>query len=302
MTVPVLKATFNHLNVGTCERNQATYLEQHISAPPAGTVLDSSSGKIRQLETERSRIDGDKSFNEKPRLAVALDYLHVSSGVEGKGGMGPKGAIEVPLTLTNMKEGYPAQLMVGFSQQLAALDCLESIAIWIFSRGGTEEYERVKRGQWQRLTPTLVREKDPLKATLKFSGEEVTQLNLAMQSGVVARLPNPSKFGKGSEYRRIAQAFVEVTLRKPKPAGTGEDWAKDMLFENDPWVYPLDIQIGEAKLSPKSYWMFRRSAGERGEVPDWTWLYKTWGEVATKTGNQYPLPELVIRPYGPRPK
>ncbi len=28
-----MKAAFNQVNVGTCERNQATYLEQHISAP-----------------------------------------------------------------------------------------------------------------------------------------------------------------------------------------------------------------------------------------------------------------------------
>jgi hypothetical protein len=109
-------------------------------------------------------------------------------------------------------------------------------------------------------------------------------------------LPNPAKFEKGSEYRRIAQAFMEVTLKKPKPAGTGEDWAKDMLFGNDPWVYPLDIQIAEAKLSPKSYWMFRRPVGERGEVPDWDWLWETWGKNGpTKTGNLYPLPKDVIK-------
>ncbi|MDN4590493.1 hypothetical protein DBA29_18580 [Xenophilus aerolatus] len=210
--------------------------------------------------------------------------------------MGPNGAIEVPLLLTNMKEGYPKQLEVSFSRQMAELDCVQSMAIWTFTAGGTDEYEQAKRGQWQRLAPTLIRGKDPLSATLSFSGEEIAKLTQAMQSGVVARFPNPSKFEKGSEYRRIAQAFMEVTLKKPKPAGTGEDWAKDMLFENDPWVYPLDIQIGEAQLSPKSYWMFRRSAGERGEVPEWDCLWKTWGKLATKTGNLYPDPAKVIRP------
>ncbi|VTY40163.1 Uncharacterised protein [Xylophilus ampelinus] len=199
--LPGMKAAFNHVNVGTCERNQRTYLREHtrmpgqpgpdapvdwhlsghshragvylirwgqpsatgrsgvplnssrplqvtsakdpgihgaqtvrpnsqtafivVSAgggigyqnldgelsawtgrPPAGTVLDPASGKIRQLKTERSRIDGGKGFNEKPRLCVALDYLHVMSGIEGKGGMGPKGAIEVPL---RFKPGYFAR-------------------------------------------------------------------------------------------------------------------------------------------------------------------------------------------------
>src|SRR5690606_27066719 len=28
-----MSAAFNHVNVGTCERNQAQYLEQHVKAP-----------------------------------------------------------------------------------------------------------------------------------------------------------------------------------------------------------------------------------------------------------------------------
>ncbi|HZF85464.1 MAG TPA: hypothetical protein VE084_18280, partial [Burkholderiaceae bacterium] len=42
-----------------------------------------------------------------------------------------------------------------------------------------------------------------------------------------------------------------------------------------------------------------RPVGERGEVPDWDWLHKTWAEKSpAKSGNTYPNPKDVIDPYG----
>ncbi|MDN4590700.1 hypothetical protein DBA29_19665 [Xenophilus aerolatus] len=409
---------FNHLNVGTCERNQKTYLEEHTCIPglgvvaspvdwhlsghshrsgvytlrwgqprqvavassgrpvyagrpldvigakdpgihgaqtvpkdkttafvvvsagggigyqnldgelsawtgraPAGNLLEPARGRITQVKTERSHVEDGKGFNERPRLCVALDYLHVMSGIEDKGGEGPEGRIAPPL---RFKPGYFArtgEVELVLSEQVSKLGCLGDIALWVFEVAGEKNSTRGAGAikHWHRLTPA----RDGSK--LKFSDADRATL---------ARLMNASNARAGTEpvlvwspksmidthphtahvtlSRRLPQVFCEVALKAPAATAAGEDWGKDMLYDKDPWVFPLDIALidgnvdlggwsmdkSDAAHPTQAVWHFGRPAKERGEVPDWDWLQVTWGDTPTKTGNKYPKAKEVIRPYG----
>ena len=267
-------------------QNLAGELSSWTGRPPAGTLLNPLSGRITQVKTERCHLEGkDKGlgYNEKPRLCVALDYLHVMSGLPEKGG------IAVPLTFQCLQPGYPASISVFLSAQMRGLGCIESVKFWLFERD-----DKAGTGQWVCIKTTLKAQGKTEPAVLKLSGEELVVLNRAVSGGVMERFANSSKFEKGKEFLRITQAFVEVALKKPASSKAPEDWARDMQC-TDPWVFPLHISIDSNLLSPKSYWSFQRPAGERGEVPDWAWLYKTWGETPSKAGNLYPKAEEIIR-------
>ncbi|MDP9911785.1 hypothetical protein J2W27_003909, partial [Variovorax boronicumulans] len=87
--------------------------------PPAGTALDPTTGEIRQVKTDWCHTDDEvqrKGFNEKPRLAVALDYLHAMSGLPKKGN------IRVPLRFKPGYFGKSGQLELVLSEQGAMPD------------------------------------------------------------------------------------------------------------------------------------------------------------------------------------
>ncbi|WP_341889749.1 metallophosphoesterase [Variovorax sp. YR752] len=370
-----MKAALNHVNVGTCEKNQATYLAQYVQPmdqakasptpkvdwhlsghshrsgvyklgwnprsidtsdgwrvevreakdpgihntqtvkpntvtalivsscggpigyqnldgelsawtgrPPAGTTLDPTTGEIRQVKTDRCHVEGKfqgKGFNEKPRLAVALDYLHAMSGLPKKGN------IRVPL---RFKPGYFAksgQLELVLSEQVRKLGCVVSVTLWVF-----EKNKKSGAKQWHRIESQLNT------STLGFKNEDKAKLLSMMEAmtldanGALAMAWSPKSViesNPNAEYvtlsRRLVQSFCEVTLSKPVPTDAGEDWAKDMLHA-DPWVFPLDIALIDGNVNmggfslnksdpahPKNAaWYFGRPMGERGEVPDWDFL------------------------------
>ena len=84
--------------------------------------------------------------------------------------------------------------------------------------------------------------------------------------------------------KMLPQGFCEVLLKQPK---VGEnDWSKDMDC-TDPWMFPLSAWVGPSGFGSRS-WHFLRALEERGEVPDWNWLYQTYGD-------KYPEPRAVIK-------
>ncbi|MBN8749882.1 Uncharacterised protein [Xylophilus ampelinus] len=257
---------------------------------PAGTVLDPSSGKIKQVKTERSHADDGKGFNEKPRLCVALDYLHVMSGIEGKGGLGKNGAIEVPLLFkvlpTLMGPGKGDQLEVVLSEQMKKLECIAGVTLWVFEGGSVNQKNKITPPVWHRISLNLDKPGNPTRATPVREGLELLQRALA--AGVPYSPGEPGKLILG---RRAQATFCEVSLKKAKATAADEDWAKDRHC-TDPWVLPVDLISGDGKTMTALH----RPVGERGEVPDWDWLAATWGETPTKTGNKYPDPLEVINP------
>lgn len=263
--------------------------------PPAGTLLDPATGEIRQVKTDRCHVEGDfkgKGFNEKPRLAVALDYLHVMSGSPGKGG------IHVPLRFKPAYFGKNGRLELVLSAQLRELGCVAGVALWVFDAGSRKLPDGSRRTSetWHRIDASLNG------TTASFSDEGTAMLLAAMEGNAMNTLHalttawSPRSVIQDDPHaehvtlsRKLVQAFCEVTLSKPRPTDAGEDWAKDMLYA-DPWVFPLDIALIDGNVNlggfsvdksdpahpKKAVWYFGRPAGERGEVPDWDFLSRNF--------------------------
>lgn len=263
--------------------------------PPAGTTLDPATGEIRQVKTDRCHVEGKfqgKGFNEKPRLAVALDYLHAMSGLPKKGN------IRVPL---RFKPGYfakSAQLELVLSEQVRKLGCVVSVTLWVFEKNSPKRPDgsRKETKTWHPIVPDLSG------TTLSFKDEDRAMLlsmmsaTTASSNGALAMAWSPRSVVENypnTEYvmlrQRLVQAFCEVTLKEPSLTDAGENWGKDVLHA-DPWVFPLDIALIDGNVNmggfsldksdparPKNaVWHFGRPMGERGEVPDWDFLSNTF--------------------------
>jgi hypothetical protein len=211
--------------------------------PPAGTLLEPASGRIRQVHTQRSSASAGAPWNEKPRLCVALDYMAAMSRHEDK-------HIDTPLAL----EGAPPsprgwKVALRLSRTLARLDCIEGVRVWVFE-GGKDAYGKAKLAKWHILKPAF--EAKGTRPSLAFAAADHALLSRALSSNGV---------------NKTARGFCEVLLKRPK-AGA-DDWSRDMDCE-DPWMFPLEI-VQAMQLSGSPCFM-RRPAGERGEVPDWKFL------------------------------
>ena len=274
---------------------------------PAGTLLDPISGLIKQIKTDRCHLDGShqgEGFNEKPRLAVALDYLHVMHGLPDKGG------IHAPLRFKPEFFYRTGQLELALSSQMQALACIEAISFWVFEKIGTDPFAKKK---WHNLKPNLNG------TTLKFGPEDMALLWPLMQRSTISAYASAYVWSPKSMITNFPnteqvvvnkssiKAFCEVTLKKPSMTPADEDWSKDMLW-TDPWVFPLEFTlidgyvdmggITRAKSNPSSIsdsiWHVARPMGEKGEVPDWDWLYDNWGTNSSLALNKYPKRKNVI--------
>jgi hypothetical protein len=130
--------------------------------------------------------------------------------------------------------------------------------------------------------------------TLTFSAEHLAVLTRCMvrrqvpaDRGDGAETDNSRRGEGGNVMERVAQAFCEIVFKKTEVPKGQPDWKKDMNTD-DSWLFPLDIGTSTVDF------MHRRT-GEHGEVPDWLWLKKTWGDQPSKAGNKYPDPLKVIR-------
>jgi hypothetical protein len=353
-----LKAAFNQVNVGTCERNQAVYLEHYVNVPgrrgkgpgadwhlaghshrsgvykvrwqqdnaravatrrvqiysakdpgihevqtvppdtetalivsscggpigyqnldgelsawtgrpPAGTLLDPVTGRISQVSTSRCRIEDGRAYNEKPRLCVALDYLHVMSGLPEKGN------IVKPLEFGDISRFATGntQIPLRLSRQMKTLNCIVSLTLWVFEGGKDAAGDDVRK--WHRVGTKLDKLGSPSSATI--SNEGMAALSRAFATGVVGKQTD-------SAFRRIQATFCEVGLRKPEPMKADEDWAKDMQC-TDPWVFPISVVSLNAGRTMSN---LVRVGGEKGEVPDWKWLAQTFED------NGYIDPKIAI--------
>ncbi|CAA2100087.1 metallophosphoesterase [Variovorax paradoxus] len=244
-------------------------LDNWTLRPPSGTLLDPATGIITQVKTQRSSRSAGAPLNEKPRLAVALDYMAVMS-------RHPEKNIETPLSFV------PTQLIqqkwrvpVEMSATVARLQCISSIRFWVFESGRDQEKQVTK--QWHLLTPAF--EANAKASFITFKTEDHAVLIGALGKGTVT-----------------AQAFCEVLLRQPKFGKN--DWTKDMDC-TDSWFFPLEIGVfwtvrkgGETDYGATgtSTWFFRRPAMEQGEVPDWKFLAENYKD------NGYVQPQEAINP------
>jgi len=77
----------------------------------------------------------------------------------------------------------------------------------------------------------------------------------------------------------VACAFVEIPLRQPSHPGVGTLWNKEVRWQGESWVFPVDIhRVG----GPQSTETLRRGEKETGEIPKWGFLERNLGYPSAK--------------------
>ncbi|MFJ4294299.1 hypothetical protein ACIP1U_31755 [Cupriavidus sp. NPDC089707] len=217
-------------------------------SPPSGTLYDPSA-KAPFLQVAYTK------GGAQPRLAVALDYMHISK-------------IERVLHWEPAK-GNRFFMVVGPKTQRLA--CIAAVRLWGF--GKTPK---------QPGGATWI----PFDTVLKFRhlarGAAYENPAAAPQSGIyemalpadrqaeIATLQDPL-------LAKTTRWFCEVKLQAPK--GLPADH-----FKLDSWFFPVDFTTRKTGIGPIP--MLCRRVGEQGEVPDWKWLNTTFRE-------RYPDPKIA---------
>jgi hypothetical protein len=295
--------------------------------PPSGSLINVKTRQLTQVDTQ----DGAA----KPRLCVSLDYL-ANMSMDPKKRIAPPLFFEDPQSIYREAKGHdkpiiPASFNLYLSEQLLALDCIESLRLWIFEGGGQDAKRKDIPKVWHPL-PLVLPDLSP--ASLQKNGQITmrtrTPLSLDALPAECRRYGRlPVSFAKDAAttlqrvlnaaerpirapadrinavHAQVRQAFCEVQLKAPKT-----DWARDMNC-SDPWFFPIDVgirrsndsatlageddyAIGFTRADRYRFFVNRRS-GEFGEVPDWGFWAKYYGE---KQGGDFPVIGDVIRPFG----
>ncbi len=267
-------------------QNLAGELNGHTLRPPAGSLLDCGERKLRQIKTQRTGRDTGTRYNEVPRLAVALDYLHVLQpdnapvhfAWESRTGLLNKGRADTVKVLLN--------------DQMKKLDCIAAMKVWIFEGGRVDEKKKPKPSTWHCLTPEFKRAETG--GALRFTSADLKKLAEAMvTTSTRPAVGGAADLSKGAGVlfmQRVTQAFCEVILKKPTIAlytmgpekgKATPDWSADMKWENDSWIFPLEI--GTSLVGSNAFDFMQRRSGEHGQVPDWRFLaeqYRDKGYIA----------------------
>lgn len=197
--------------------------------PPSGTLYDSTAQQpFRQVAYTRG--------GAQPRLAVALDYMHISR-------------VEMVL---HWEQGKGNALLMVVGPKTHKLSCIASIRLWGYSG---------RSGSWIDFDTKI-------KLIRQETGTAWGKPIAALGSGVY-EMAMPSE--QGNEMVRLQKEkstrwFCEVKLQAP--AGFPADH-----FKLDPWFFPVDFTRRETGVGP--ILTLRRRLGEHGEVPDWDWLNET---------------------------
>ena len=201
--------------------------------PPSGTLYDSTAQQpFRQVAYTRG--------GAQPRLAVALDYMHISR-------------VEMVL---HWGQGKGNALLMVVGPKTHKLSCIASIRLWGYSG---------RSGSWIDFDTKI-------KLIRRETGTAWGKPIAALGSGVYEMaMPSERRIELDQllDFEETTRWFCEVKLTAP--IGFPADH-----FKLDPWFFPVDFTRRETGVGP--ILTLRRRLGEHGEVPDWKWLNETFGE------------------------
>jgi len=257
-------------------QNLAQELEGWTLRPPSGSLVDPAGGTLKQVATARRDLGAGLPKAEKPRLCVALDYLHIDGKAPLRFEEGARYAAQRLGGLLGTRGAFAEPVTVSLSKTLSALQCIEGVRVWVFEGAGDGGGRGSRAAKtWHILAPTLSL-KDGT-GSLSFSIADQAKLAACMKPGMEA---GRERNAEGFEVHHCAaQAFCEVILKKPTVARGLPNWVKDDELDwSDPWVFPLNIGVLRIPAGAAGAYHLRdfmeRPAGELGEVPDWMFLFK----------------------------
>jgi hypothetical protein len=194
---------------------------------------------------------------------------------------------------------WPRTFRLTLGAAFHRLDCIAGIRLWVFEAKEADDDKKpgtsTTNKTWHRLD-LLGLEDGNAWSRLPHDGSGVAWVSFSPENhALLGRLTQTGE-------RRVLQAFCEVRLKAPAALKEAQ-WVKDMNC-SDPWFFPVEMGIRMVHLKPgvMTYQPYLgRRVGEFGEVPDWRFWTKYYGE---KEGGQkkegelrYPDPRDVIRPF-----
>ncbi|MCY1276626.1 hypothetical protein D9M70_252930 [compost metagenome] len=216
--------------------------------PPSGTRYDGTAKHpIQQVAFSQG--------SAKPRLAVALDYMHISKAER--------------VLHWEPSKGNAYFMVVG--PKTHKLACIESVRLWGFH----QPPKQPNAANWISFDTDL-EFRQVARGSAYETPAAAPQSGIYMMKVPAAREDDIARLQKQASPRW----FREVKLKAP--AGFPADH-----FQLDPWCFPVDFTVRSTGVGPVP--TLQRRPGEQGEVPDWTWLNQTFGK------NRYPDPLTVIR-------
>jgi len=220
--------------------------------PASGTLVDPNTHTVQRVV-----VNTDKVPSAKPRLCVALDYLH----------LGKPQALRFEEQV-KAKDEVPTQWNMELNAQMQALNCIAGVKLWVFVMGEASSSTASRGGNasegWKSITPSYIPTANG--ATVVFTPADAALLKTLMGS-------------KESEGV-VSPMFAEVALKQPSnPALKTNLWAADMNCA-DPWVFPVQLSTvphinKNGKLDGYRF-VLGRPSGEHGEIPMWEWLFRSY--------------------------
>ncbi|MDR1994167.1 metallophosphoesterase [Azonexus sp.] len=265
--------------------------------PPSGSLIDLGNRQVKQIVSTTDAGTGIESG--RPRLCVALDYLMLMRPGEPKdrppASSDYRFAFEAKETILPRPLGqWPKEFTLTLGRAFQVLDCITSLTLWVFEAKEADDDKKTTTPTtaktWHRIPLSLGHFKEQANgsgvATVSFGEEDCQRIaGLAPTSG---------------RMRPLRQAFCEVGLKAPTKSAD-QAWVKDMNC-SDPWFFPVEIGFFyfPMRQGPRDAPFFQRRQGEFGEVPDWAFWHKHYGEKKKEGGLEYPDPKKVIRPFQDR--
>ncbi|MCL2876779.1 MAG: metallophosphoesterase [Betaproteobacteria bacterium] len=250
-----------------------------LTRPPSGLVIHLDSPRNPDYIT----AEGHEARNDKPRLAVMLDYREVASLMENAYILRP--IIFVP---TGSKTALDNGIKIYFSREAIELNCmkLNEMKVWVYKGGPEQQAPEDDSKNSSIATPSSSGNGEWLVSGANLAkGGMLNLADVGMIRGALTQKVDEK--GKPVKNEQVALcAFMEIPLREPNRPGI--PW--DEVVCDESWVFPIEIGVKKGKE-----YLYR---GERasGEVPNWDFLKEHCG---------YPKSESIIKLEGldqPAPK
>ena len=219
--------------------------------PPSGTLLDPNRHTVQRVAVNTVKVP-----TAKPRLCVALDYVHLSK---------PDSLQFTQQLLRAEKLPDLWKLELTLAKNFLDIHCIEGVKFWVYQKGDEGTKGKRSSAGWVQIDPSYTTTAQG--AVIEFTKEHTALLNTLWVEAPHAKVVSPM--------------FAQIKLREPSnPKLSTKLWASDMNC-TDPWIFPVQLKVTftpNQGSGPAYMYKLERPSGEHGEIPDWKWLHKTYGK------------------------
>ena len=238
-----------------------SFLSGWLTRPPSGLIADPKSGEVEYIVT------ADEARNQKPRLAVMLDYRHLLSDIK-----------PIDIYPGNFDKGFAVRL----SDEVEAMQCfkLDDVVLWVFKEGETKEGQhgsnrdvveskptaaKKPTGQWQKFAASLAPDlQRPGHYTLRLQTPNAVRNALKVISGGGLR--------QKSERPSVDQSSDLAITREmaPQYGSPGFDQSSDVAITREMAPQGFDPLSDETRLSIAAFLGIGLTTPQAPESAPWS--------------------------------